>query len=83
MSAQDQDKLAQERALAARGRMVSLVIAGTMILWLIVQFLVVPNLGLTTRYVILIDLFAMAALAWSFIVSWQIRRGRPAARGNE
>lgn len=83
MSAQDQDKLAQERALAARGRMVSLVIAGTMILWLIVQFLVVPNLGLTTRYVILIDLFAMAALAWSFIVSWQIRRARQAARGNE
>jgi hypothetical protein len=82
MSAQTQDQLAREKALARKGRMVSLVIAGTMILWLLVQFVIAPMLGLTTRYVVLIDLAAMAALAWSFIVSWQIKRARKSMRGN-
>jgi hypothetical protein len=80
MSAQEDRQLARERALAKKSRMVSLVIAGTMILWLLVQFVIGPALDLTTRYVILIDLFAMAALAWSFILSWQIKRARKAAR---
>ena len=80
MSAQNKTAEAQERALAAKGRMVSLVIAGTMVLWLIIQFWIGPMLGLTARYVILIDLLAMAALLWSFIVSFQIKRARKAAR---
>ena len=80
MSAQKQSVEARERALAAKGRMVSLVIVGTMVLWLIVQFWLGPMLGLTLRYTILIDLLAMAALLWSFIVSWQLKRARKAAR---
>ncbi|MEM6889944.1 MAG: DUF5337 domain-containing protein [Pseudomonadota bacterium] len=80
MSAQTEDQLAREKSLAQKGRMVSLVIAGTMVLWLIVQFLVGPWLGLTTRFIVLIDLMAMAALAWSFIVSWQIKRARKSLR---
>ena len=80
MSAQNKTAEAQERALAAKGRMVSLVIAGTMVLWLIIQFWIGPMLGLTARYVILIDLLAMAALLWSFIVSFQIKRARKAAQ---
>lgn len=79
MSAQTEDQQAQEQALAKKGRMVSLIIAGTMIAWLLVQFVVGPMLDLSTRFVILIDLCAMAALAWSFIVSWQIKRARKAA----
>ncbi|MFK7869010.1 MAG: DUF5337 domain-containing protein [Roseobacter sp.] len=79
MSAQTEDQQAAEQALAKKGRTVSLIIAGTMIAWLIVQFVVGPMLDLSTRFVILIDLCAMAALAWSFIVSWQIKRARKAA----
>ncbi len=79
MSAQDKSAEARERALAAKGRMVSLVIVGTMLLWLLSLWLA-PKLGLTTRYSILIDLLALAALLWSFIVSWQLKRARQAAR---
>ena len=82
MSAQNSTAEAQERALAAKGRMVSLVIAGTMVLWLLVQFWIGPMLELSARYVILIDLLAMAALLWSFIVSFQIRRARKAAQSD-
>ena len=83
MSAQGQSVEAQERALAAKGRMVSLVIMGTMLLWLVIQFWLGPMLELTTRYILLIDLLAMAALLWSFIVSWQIKRQRRALREKE
>jgi hypothetical protein len=79
MSAQDKSAEAQERALAAKGRMVSLVIVGTMLLWLMSLWLG-PRLGITTRYALLIDLFALAALFWTFIVSWQIKRARKALR---
>ena len=83
MSAQEQSVEARERALAAKGRMVSLVIVGTMLLWLVIQFWLGPMLELTTRYILLIDLLAMAALLWSFIVSWQIKRQRRALREKE
>jgi len=83
MSAQTEEQLALEQALARKGRMVSLVIAGTMILWMLVQFVIRPMLGMTTRVAILIDLLAMAGLAWSFIVSWQIKRARKAAQSSE
>jgi len=80
MSAQETATEAQERVLAAKGRMVSLVIVGTMVLWMAVQFWIGPMLELTVRYTILVDLLAMAALAWTFIVSWQIKRARKAMR---
>ena len=82
MSAQQTSAEERERALAAKGRMVSLVIVGTMLLWLLVQFWIGPMLGLTARYIILIDLLAMAALLWSFIVSFQIKRARKAAQSD-
>ncbi len=83
MSAQQQSVEAQERALAAKGRMVSLVIVGTMVIWMVLQFWLGPMLELTLRYTILIDLLALAALAWSFIVSWQIKRARKAMRDGQ
>lgn len=79
MSAQEQSAEARERALAAKGRMVSLVIVGTMVLWILSLWLA-PKVGLTSRHSILIDLFALAALLWSFIVSMQLRRARKAVR---
>lgn len=82
MSAHDQSPEAQERALAARGRLVSIVIVGTMVLW-VLSLWIAPKFGITPRQSILIDLFALAALLWSFIVSMQLRRARKAARVNE
>jgi hypothetical protein len=79
MSAQEQSVEAQERALAAKGRMVSLVIVGTMVLW-VLSLWFGPSVGITNRYALLIDLFALAALLWTFIVSWQIKRARKALR---
>lgn len=69
----------QDRQLAARRRMVSLVIAGTMILWLVLQ-VVAPQLGLPGRYALLFDFAALAALFWALVVSFQIRRARKALR---
>lgn len=80
MSAQEQSAEARDHALAAKGRMISLVIVGTMLLWLAVQFWIGPMLELSLRYTVLIDLLAMAALAWSFILSMQLKRARKAAR---
>ncbi len=79
MSAQDQTPEARDRALAKKGRMVSLVIAGTMIGWLIAQGLG-ALLGLPGRYAILFDLFALAGLFWGFVVSLQIWRARKTVR---
>ncbi len=83
MRAQENSAEAQERALAARGRLVSIVIVGTMLAWLVIQLWLGPKLGLTLRYTVLIDLLALAALAWSFLVSWQIKRARKALRDDK
>ncbi|GFE48561.1 hypothetical protein So717_03140 [Roseobacter cerasinus] len=82
MSAQDQDTQAQDRALAAKGRMVSLVIVGTMVLWLLALWLG-PKLGMPGRYAFLFDFAALAGLFWALVVSLQIRRARKDARGPE
>ena len=79
MSAQKQSVEARNRALAAKGRMISLVIVGTVVLWVLSLWLA-PKFGITARQSILIDFFALAALAWSFILSWQLKRERQAAR---
>lgn len=77
MSSTDQD-----RQLAAKSRMVSLVIAGTMIVWLILQ-VVGPRLGLPGRYALLFDFAALAALFWALVVTLQIRRARKAMRSEK
>lgn len=82
MSAQDQDRQAYERRLAAKGRLVSLVIVGTMVLWLLALWLG-PKLGMPGRYAFLFDFAALAGLFWALVVSLQIRRARKDARGNE
>lgn len=63
------------RALGRQGRIVALVIALTMILWLVAQS-AGAWLGLPGRYAFLVDLFALAGFLWALIVTWQIWRKR-------
>ena len=65
----------QDKALARQGRLVALVIAGTMILWFLAQW-IGRALGLEARYVFLFDLAALAGFLWALIVTFQIWRKR-------
>jgi hypothetical protein len=65
----------RDRELARQARLVSLVIASTMILWMLAQ-VVGGRLGLEERYVFLFDLFALAGFFWALVVTWQIWRKR-------
>jgi hypothetical protein len=67
----------EDRALARQARVVSIVIAVAMILWLGGQWLG-GKLGLEARYVFLLDFAAIGALLWALIVGiniWRKRRG--------
>jgi hypothetical protein len=60
---------------AQQARMVGIVLAGTMILWMGAQWLG-GRMGWETRYVFLFDLAAIAAFLWALVVTYQIWRGR-------
>jgi hypothetical protein len=60
---------------AAQARLVAVVLAGTMALWLGAQWLG-GRMGWDTRYVFLFDLMAIAAFVWAMVVTYQIWRGR-------
>lgn len=64
--------------MAAQARMVALVLAATMILWMGAQWLG-GQMGWDTRFVFLFDLAALAAFFWALVVTYQIWRKR---RGN-
>lgn len=64
-----------DKRLARQARVVSLVIAVTMVVWIGAQFLG-GRLGLEARYAFLFDLAALAALFWSIVVIYQIWRAR-------
>jgi hypothetical protein len=70
----------EEAALARQGRIVALVIAGSMLFWIAASS-VGPALGLPGRFAILIDLAVLAALLWSMIVTYQIWRKRQNRKG--
>lgn len=70
----------KEAALAKKGRIVSLVIAGTLILWMLIQF-VGTEIGLPGRYALLFDFAALAALIWAMVNIYQIWRARQAEEG--
>lgn len=63
----------QDHGTARTGRMVAIVIAATMILWLAAQW-VGGRLGLHPSYAFLFDLAALAALFWSLVVLVQLWR---------
>ena len=69
------DRRDKDRELARQARLVSVVIAGTMILWMLAQ-VVGGRVGLEDRYVFLFDLFALAGFTWALVVTWQIWRKR-------
>jgi hypothetical protein len=65
----------RERHLARQARLVSVVIAAAMVLWLGAQWLG-GRIGLPPRYVFLFDLAALAAMVWALAVTWRIWRQR-------
>ena len=61
---------------AKQGRVVGLVIATSMVIWILAQSLG-PYLGLPGRYAILIDSLALVAFLWAIIsgmLMWRSRR---------
>ena len=70
----------QDQKQGRAGRVVSLVIAGAMILWLAAQWLG-PQLGLPGRYALLIDFSAIGALVWALVVTLQLWRKRQDKEG--
>ena len=56
-------------------RRVALVIAGTMVLWLLLQ-LIGAQYGWPLRYALLVDMAAMAGFIWALIVTYQLWRAR-------
>ncbi len=71
---------AKDRELAQKGRMVAIVIAGTMCLWLALQWLG-GYYGWPARFAILFDMAAIAAFVWSLYVAYQIWRDRRQNQG--
>ena len=71
-----------DKAIARKGQSVALVIAVTMVLWIIAQW-VGPALGLPGRYALLFDFVALAALFWALVVIYQIWQARRAAKASE
>ncbi|MES2433870.1 MAG: DUF5337 domain-containing protein [Pseudomonadota bacterium] len=60
---------------ARQTRLVALVIAGTMLLWMAGQQIGF-ELGLPLKYTLLLDLAALAGFIWALIVTYQIWRAR-------
>ncbi len=69
-----------DMALARKSRLVAVVIAATMILWMGVQILG-GKLGLPDRYAFLFDFAAIAAFVWALVVTLQIWRARRDDKG--
>lgn len=70
----------KDTAMARKGRTVSLLIAGTLIVWMLLQ-VIGPMVGLAGRYALLFDFAALAALIWAFVNIYQIWRMRQAEKG--
>ena len=75
MSDHSDKTVAKDRALAKKGQTVGLVIAITMVLWMIAN-LAGPQLGLPGRYALLFDFAALAALLWAMVVIFQMWQAR-------
>ena len=67
--------LQHDHIQAKKGRTAGLVIAGSMLVWLGMQWAAV-ELNMSSRYMLLLDLAVMAAMVWSLVVTFQIWRTR-------
>ena len=70
-----------DKRLAAKGRHVSIVIAVTMVLWVVFNLFLGPALGLPGRYALLIDFAALAGLIYAGVNIIQLRRMRRDSEG--
>ena len=69
-----------DKALAAKGRHISLVIAGTMLAWLALTMIIGPAIGMPGRYAILFDFAALAGLIYALVNIVQLWRMRQASK---
>ncbi|WP_108263590.1 DUF5337 domain-containing protein [Mangrovicoccus ximenensis] len=69
----------EEIRLARKGRRAALVVAGTMVLWVLVQ-LAGANFGLPVRLAFLFDFAAIAAFVWALVVTYQLWQARGSSR---
>ncbi len=65
----------EDRLVERKTRLVAIVIAVTMLLWIGAQF-IGKKYGLAGRYAILFDLAALAGFFWALVVTYQIWRAR-------
>ncbi|PPB81816.1 hypothetical protein LV82_01033 [Albidovulum inexpectatum] len=72
----------QNKALACQGRLVAVVIAATMVIWLAAQW-IGGQAGWQPRYAFLFDMAAIAAFIWALAVTWRIWRRQRRPLGNE
>jgi len=63
-----------------QGRLIALIIAGPVLFWSVLQG-AAPSFGISARYMLLIDFFTLAALAWSMISLYKIVIYRRERRG--
>ncbi|UWQ89984.1 DUF5337 domain-containing protein [Aliisedimentitalea scapharcae] len=71
----------KDTAIAAKGRHIALVIAGTMVAWLVLSLFIGPMLGLPGRYALLFDLLALAGLIYALVNIFQLWRMRQDSQG--
>jgi hypothetical protein len=76
----DKRQNGNDAIIARKGRMAGLVIAVSVTLWLLAQWLG-PQLGLPLRWAFLVDFAALAALFWALVVTYQIWRSRQDGKG--
>ncbi|MEK0162998.1 DUF5337 domain-containing protein [Phaeobacter sp. JH20_36] len=66
----------RDKALAAKGRHIALVIAATMLGWLAMSLFIGPALGLAGRYALLFDFAALAGFIYAAVNIFQLWRMR-------
>ncbi|OUS34002.1 hypothetical protein A9Q94_17660 [Rhodobacterales bacterium 56_14_T64] len=66
----------QDLAIAQKGRHISLVIAGTMLAWIVLSLFVGPAIGLPGRFALLFDFAALAGLIYAVVNLIQLWRMR-------
>ena len=72
----------ERRGEIRQGRVVGLVVAVTMLIWILAQSLG-SYLGLPGRYALLIDFLAMVAFLWAIISGILMWRSRRITRNNK
>ncbi len=66
-----------QTATARQARLAALVMAGTMVLWMVLQ-VVGSEMGWAPRFALLVDLAALAGFVWGLVTTYQIWRKRRA-----